>query len=632
MEDKKNHLWHRSLLQMASRLSIRFSLLLLIGLSPLWAYAGTMGTTGTTANWTSHGGTLEGIHYSELADINLGTIGTLAKPQLVEEFAFQTGVNGSHMGTPLVVGTTLYVVTPFPNKLVAYNLTNGSILWTFTPHVRPYAFGVNCCDTVNRGPAYANGLVVYNTLDDTTVAVDATSGAQVWQTTLADPHTGVTTNGATLIVPNQAVPGSWLVIVGSSSGEMGVRGWVKALDLMTGALKWTAYTTGSDADVMIGANYKPFYLKDKGVDQGISSWDADKWKQGGSSAWGYMTYDSTNDLLFYGTSQPGVWNADQRPGDNKWGASIFARKASTGAAIWAYQVTPHDQWDYDAISESTPLDLATPITTSSGQHSQILVHFNKNGFAYTFDRLTGEILSAPNFGAVQGSQGSINWADHIDLVTGLPALNLDQTTTPPQPIKATHQGVVTNNICPSAMGMKGWEPTAFSPRTKLFYVPTFNLCMNYQGLKTEYIAGAPYMGMSMSVTLGPGGPFMGEMVAWDVVNGGRMWSQPEPAPVYGGVLATAGDLIFYGTLDNTFKARNAITGELLFKTTLECSTVGSPISFTGPDGKQRIAVFAGVGWLAGGFTASQKPCPGRTGSETTTATNGGGRVHVFKLP
>ena len=626
MENKNNHFQHTY--------GIRTGLLLLLGFSPLWTGAVlATGITGTTAEWTSHGGNLEGTHYSELNEINLNTIGTLAQPKLIQEFALQTGVNGSHMGTPLVVGSILYVVTPFPNRLVAYDLSKaGAIRWTFTPTVNRYAFGVNCCDTVNRGPAYANGLVVYNTLDDTTVAVNALTGTQAWRTTLADPHTGVTTNGATLIVPNKAKPGSSLVIVGSSSGEMGMRGWVKALDLATGALVWTAYTTGSDKEVMINpSTYAPFYGKDKAGDQGISSWEANKWQQGGSSVWGYITYDATNDLLFYGTSQPGVWNADQRPGDNKWGASVFARKASTGEARWIYQVTPHDQWDYDSVSESTPIDLATPIITASGPHSQVLVHFDKNGFAYTFDRLTGEVLSAPSFGAVPAS---INWADHIDLVSGLPVLNLDSNGNP---IKGTHQGTVTQNICPSAMGMKGWEPSAYSPKTNTFFVPTFNLCMDYQGLKAEYIAGAPYMGMDMTIKVGPAPnpnpPYytMGEMVAWDLAAGTRKWAMPEPAPVYGGVLATKGDLIFYGSLDNTFKARNADTGALVFTAPLECSTVGSPISFTGADGHQRIAVFSGVGWLAGGFTATGKPCPGRTDSEKTSATNGGGRVHIYKL-
>jgi len=618
--------------QPASRLGAGLLFLLSMGLSSTGAWAATT-APGTGAQWTTHGGTLAGTRYSELDQINTANIG-----RLVEEFSFQTGVNGSHMGAPLVVGGILYAVTPFPNKLVAYDLGNGgAIKWTFTPSVNRYAFGVNCCDTVNRGPAYGTtstgrGLIVYNTLDATTVAVDAITGAQVWRTTLDNPRTGVTTNGHALIVPNKAASApanSSLVIVGSSSGEMAVRGWVQALDLDTGALKWKAYSTGSDADVKILSSYKAFYPKDQGTDQGIYSWDngnGAKWRQGGSSVWGYFTYDVANDLLFYGTSQPGVWNADQRPGDNKWGASIFARKASTGEAMWIYQVTPHDNWDYDAISESVPLDLKSPMMKANGQPTtQILVHFNKNGFAYTFDRTTGEILSAPKYGA---NPATVNWADSIDLATGLPHVD---------PNKFTHQGVVTKNICPSAMGLKGWEPTAFSPNTNLFYVPTFNLCMDYQGLKTELVAGAPYMGIDMTMGPGPGFDdkgnwFMAQLVAWDFTAQSRKWAISEPSsPIYGGVLATAGNLIFYTTLDNKFKGFSALDGTKLFEATLECSSVGSPITFTAPDGQQRIAVFSGVGWLAGGFTASGKPCPGRTNSESATATNGGGRVHVYKL-
>ncbi len=627
MKGYKNLQYPNSYLKFPCQSLNNFCLATLLTLSPLLVSAGTATNTGTNAEWTSHGGTLDGIRYSELTDITRSTIGTINSPKLVEEFAFQTGVNGSHMGAPLVVGTTLYAVTPYPNDLVAYDLTTGATKWTFTPSVRPYAFGVNCCDTVNRGPAYKNNLIVYNTLDDTTVAVDATTGLKVWQTTLDDPKTGVTTNGAVLIVPDKSDPTNTksLVIVGSSSGEMGVRGWVKALDLSTGVLKWTAYTTGPDVDVKIDPTYySSLYPSNQGGNLGQTSWDGTKWQQGGSSVWGYFTYDETNDLLFYGTSQPGVWNADQRPGDNKWGASIFARKASTGQAKWIYQSTPHDQWDYDAISESTPLNLTTPIHTTSGDHTQVLVHFNKNGFAYTFDRLTGEILSAPKFGPVPES---VNWADRIDLSTGLPVLTLDGAGNP---LKATHEGITTSNICPSAMGLKGWEPSAFSPLNDLFYFPTFNLCMNYQGLKTEYISGAPYMGTDMSILPGPGyqpGFVMGEIVAWDYKLGQRAWSFPEVLPGYGGVLATAGDLIFYGTLDNQFKARDAVTGDLVFQTTLECSTVGSPISFKGADGKQRVAVYSGVGWLAGGFTMTQKPCPGKSRSTT----NGGGRVHIYKL-
>jgi len=572
------------------------------------------------AEWTTHAGTLEGTRYSPLTDITPANVG-----QLKKEFSFRTGVNGSHMGAPLVVGSLLYAVTPYPNKLIAYNLGTGKTQWTYSPQVNEYAKGVNCCDTVNRGASYADGKIIYNLLDNTTVAVNAATGKLVWRTNLADPHTGVTMTGAPLVANGR-------IFVGTSSGEMGVRGWVQALDLKTGKKLWRAYTTGPDADVLIGKNFHAFYPKDQGTDLGVSSWPGTSWQQGGSSVWAWLTYDPDLDLLFYGTSQPGVWNpdlrvnpnfeTDPRKSDNKWGTSIFARKPATGEAVWAYQVTPHDNWDYDSISENIAVNQT--VTVNGVAHNKLLVHFDKNGFVYTFDRATGQILSAPEFGFV-------NWATHIDLATGLPEI-VDA--------KRTHQGVLTDNICPSALGAKGWEPAAFSPSTGLFYVPTFNFCMSMRMLKAEYIAGAPYMGQDMQILPGPltnakGKWFTSELVAWDATTGTKKWGVTEPAAIYSGVLATAGGVVFYGTMDNSLKAVDANTGASLFKAQLECSTVGSPISFTGPDGRQRVAVFSGVGWLAGGFGTG--PCPGGGGGENHVASGKvaaatGGRVHVFKLP
>jgi alcohol dehydrogenase (cytochrome c) len=570
-------------------------LALTLGGSALFSGTAAAQQVGAGAEWTTSGGTADGTRYSTLTDITPANVG-----QLKEEFAFQTGVNGSHMGDPLVVDSTLYAVTPYPNKLVAYDLNTGKAKWTYSPAVNQYAKGVNCCDTTNRGAAYANGKIVYNLLDNTTVAVDAVTGKQVWRTNLADPHTGVTMTGAPLIVKGK-------VFVGTSSGEMGVRGWVQALDLATGKKLWRAYTTGPDKDVLIGANFHAFYPKDQGKDIGATSWQGTAWKQGGSSVWAYLTYDAELDLLFYGTSQPGVWNPDMRPGDNKWGASVFARKPDTGEAIWAYQVTPHDNWDYDAISENIAVD-----QTVNGTLRKLLVHFDKNGFAYTFDRATGEILLANPF------IGEITWANGVDLKTGLPDINAD---------KLTHQGAETDNICPSALGAKGWEPGTFSPKTGLFYIPTFNMCMSMHMLKAEYVAGAPYMGNDIAMGLGADPSFTGELIAWDAPTGTKKWGVKERYAIYGGILSTAGGVVFYGTQDKTFKAIDASTGAVLFKTQLECSTVGNPISFTGPDGKQRIAVFSGVGAMAGAIGGG-----GACHSNKTSTAIGGGEVHVFKLP
>ena len=548
------------------------------------------------AEWPTPAGTPEGTRFSSLADITSANVNTL-----VEEFAFPTGTKASHQGQPLVVGTTMYIVTPYPNKLIALDLTRaGAVKWTFNPGPSEYARGVACCDVVNRGAAYANGKIIYNVLDDQTVAVDAVSGKLAWRTKLGNVKSGETLTGAPIVVKDK-------VIVGNAGGELGIRGWVQALNVDTGKVVWKAFNTGPDADVKIGANFHPFYAKDQGSNLGSTSWPGTLWQQGGSTAWAWFTYDPALNLVYYGTSNPGVWNPDMRPGDNKWGATIFARNPDTGEAVWAYQLTPHDGWDFDAMNESIVTDV-----TVGGATRKALVHFDKNGFAYAFDRATGEVLKADKF-------VNVTWADHVDLKTGIPAVN---------PGMDTHEGVIVKNICPTPLGAKEFVPAAYSPKTKLFYVPTINFCNNYEALRAVYIAGTPFTGVSLSFAPDPG-KTPGEMIAWDVTTGSKKWSIQEPLPLYSGVLATAGDVVFYGTLNKQFKAVDATTGKVLFQKTLECGIVGNPISYTAPDGKQRVAIYTGIGWLAGGFAGGK--CPGGgEGRPTTSATSG--MVHVFKLP
>jgi alcohol dehydrogenase (cytochrome c) len=597
---------------------------MLVSLCAALAGAATPGQAaealGAGDQWTTPAGTLQGTRYSTLADIDAGNVSTL-----VEEFRYPTGVKAGHQGQPLVVGNTMYVVTPFPNKLIALDLSHpGTAKWTFNPGTDIYARGVACCDVVNRGAAYADGKIVWNLLDGHTVAVDATTGTQVWRTALADPTSGETLTGAPLIVGNK-------VIVGNAGGELGIRGWVQALDLATGKPVWKAYATGPDKDVLIGAGFHPFYAKDRGTDLGVTTWPGTTWKQGGSTSWGWITYDPDLKLVYYGTGNPGVWNPDMRPGDNKWGATIWARNPDTGAAVWAYQLTPHDGWDFDAMSESIVVDIQV-----GGVKRKVLQHIDKNGFAYLIDRATGEVISAPKLGLV-------TWADHVDLATGLPRVN---------PGFEPHQGKITSNICPSPLGIKEWAPAAFSPVTDLVYVPAINFCDALEPLKALYIAGTPFMGANTVLSPGPGG-YMGELVAWSPATGKRAWSLQETLPVYSGVLATRGNLVFYGTLDGWFKAANAATGQVLFSTQLECGIIGSPIAYTAPDGRERVAVYTGTGWLAGGFAGGPCPASGDGGNAVEGAASplaaavaglqlpqGKGRpaaptsgaVHVFKLP
>lgn len=559
---------------------------------------GALHAQGAGAEWSTPSGTVQGTRFSELTDITTANVG-----KLVEEFAFSTGTKASHQGQPLVVGNTMYVVTPFPNKLIALDLTRrGAVKWTFNPSPDKYARGVACCDVVNRGAVFANGKIIYNVLDDQTVAVDAVTGTLVWRTKLGNTRTGETLTGAPIVVKDK-------VIVGNAGGELGIRGWVQALNVDTGKTVWKAFNTGPDADVKIGPKFHAFYAKDRGTNLGATSWPGTLWKQGGSTSWAWFTYDPGLNLVYYGTANPGVWNPDMRPGDNKWGATIFARNPDTGEAVWAYQLTPHESWDFDAMNESIVTDL-----TIGGKVRKALVHFDKNGFAYTMDRATGEVLLANKF-------VNVTWAARVDLTTGAPVVN---------PGMQTHEGVIVKNICPTPLGGKEFVPAAFSPKTKLFYVPGINFCNDYEALRAQYIAGTPFTGVNLAFSPGPGG-FLGELIAWDAEKGTKKWSIHEPLPLYSGVLATAGNVVFYGTLDKRLKAVDAASGKVLFQKQLECGIVGNPMSFSAPDGKQRVAVYTGLGWLAGGFAGG--PCPaGETEGSGPSGTGHGGMVHVFKLP
>ena len=520
-----------------------------------------------TGEWHLPGGDYAHTRFSPLAQLDTTNVAGL---EVVSTFS--TGIPRGHEGGPLVVGGTLYVTTPYPNNLIAIDLVppGGAIKWIYEPNPSSHAVGVACCDVVNRGAAYADGKIVYNLLDAHTVAVDADTGKEVWRTRTGDVSRGETTTMAPLVVKDK-------VLVGNSGGELGVRGWVMALDLDTGKELWRAYHTGPDADVLIGRDFRAFYEKDRGSDLGVSSWPAEAWKLGGSTTWGWISYDPGLDLIYYGTGNPGVWNPDLRPGDNKWSCTIFARDPDDGRARWAYQISRHDAWDYDEIMENVLVDMEW-----GGRMRKLLVHPGRTGFVFVLDRETGELLSAEKFQPT-------NWAERYDLATGH-AIEV--------PEKRTRQGAVTVNICPSSTGAKEVIPSAFSPRTGLLYIPAHNTCMDYEGVEANYIAGTPYLGARVKMYPGPGG-YHGELVAWDVARAKKAWGIRDPRmPVYSGVLATAGDLVFYGTLDGWFRAVDARDGRELWKFKTASGIVGNPTTYLGPDGKQYVAVYAGVGgWM-----------------------------------
>lgn len=517
--------------------------------------------------WRLPSGDHGSLRYSPLDAINTTNV-----QRLRVVTTMSTGVTRGHEGQPLVVNGTMYVVTPFPNTLLALDLTQpgAPLKWVYEPMPDHRAMGIACCDVVNRGAVYADGKIIYNLLDGHVVAVDAASGKQAWRTKVGNINIGETLTGAPHAVRD-------LVFVGNSGAELGVRGWVAALEARTGRERWRAYNTGPDADVKIGPSFKPFYAKDQGKDLGVTSWTKDQWKLGGSTAWGWFSYDPQLNLIYYGTGNPGVWNPDLRPGDNKWSIAIIARDADTGAARWAYQIVAHDAWDYDEIMENVLVDLEF-----GGRLRKLLIHPGRTGFVFVLDRETGELLSAEPFQPV-------NWAKGYDLKTGKAIEN---------PEKRSRGGVVTTNICPSATGGKEVIPSAFSPRTKLLYIPAHNTCMDYEGTEVNYIAGTPYIGADVRMYPGPG-DYAGELVAWDPVQAKKVWGIKDPKfPLYSGVLATGGDVVFYGTMDGWFKAVDARSGAELWKFRTASGIVGNPMTYRGPDGKQYVAVYSGIGgWM-----------------------------------
>jgi len=533
--------------------------------------------------------------------------------QLKLAFSFDTGVRKGQEAAPVVVNDTMYVVTPWPNHLYAFDLSKpgANVKWKFDPNPSASAQGVACCDVVNRGVAFADGRVFMNTLDGQTIAVDAASGKEAWRTKLGDITKGETVTMAPLVVKGK-------VLVGNSGGELGVRGWIAALDATTGKVAWKAFNTGPDKDVLIGARFKPHYKSDQGHDLGVTTWPTDGWKIGGGNVWAWVSYDPDLDLVYYGTGNPGPWNPDQRPGDNKWTSGVFARDPASGEAVWFYQWSPHDLHDYDGVNENIVVDLPW-----NGATRKVLLHPDRNGYLYVLDRATGEVLAADPFAHVTTSYG-------VDLESGALRYN---------PQKAPEVGKLINDICPASPGAKDWQPSSWSPQTKLLYIPHNNLCQDATTMETSYIAGTPYVGAEVKMKPGPGG-HRGELTAWDPVARRKAWQVIERFPVWSGTMVTSGGVVFYGTMDGWFKALDAKSGKLLWQYKTSSGVISQPVTYLAPDGKQYVAVLDGVGGWAGavvsndidvrdgtaalGFTHAMRDLPQHSPK--------GGTLYVFSLP
>lgn len=574
---------------------------------------GVLKLTKDPNNWAIWGGDYAGQRYSKLDQINSKNV-----KDLQVAWTFSTGVLRGHEGGPLVIGDTMYVHTPFPNKVFSINLADQSINWMYEPQQNPDTIPVMCCDTVYRGLAYADGRIFLQQADTNLVALDAKSGKVIWKVKNGDPKKGSTNTNAPIVVKD-------MVLTGISGGEFGVRGFLAAYSVKDGSLVWKAYSTGPDKEMLVDPEKTTHMLKPIGKDSSLKSWKGDQWKIGGGTTWGWYSYDPDLDLVYYGTGNPSTWNPTVRPGDNKWSMTIMARDADTGMAKWFFQMTPHDEWDFDGINEMILADLKI-----GGKTRKTLVHFDRNGFGYTMDRVTGELLVAEKF------DPSVNWATHVDMKTGRPQVVAKYSTD------QNGADVNTQGVCPAALGSKDQQPAAYSPRTGLFYVPTNHLCMDYEPFEVEYVAGQPYVGATLSMfpagkVTKDGTSNLGNFIAWDATKGKIKWSISEPFSVWSGALATAGDVVFYGTLEGYLKAVDAKSGKELYRFKTPSGIIGNVNTYT-YNGKQYIAVLSGIGGWAGiGMAAGLEGDSEGLGAVgaykgLSSYTQLGGSMTVFALP
>ena len=562
-------------------------------------------------DWVMPTGDYANTRYSKLNQITAANVG-----KLQVAWTFSTGVLRGHEGGPLVIGNMMYVHSPFPNKVYALDLSQEQkIVWVYEPKQDPNVIPVMCCDTVNRGVAYGDGKIFLHQADTTLVALDAKTGKVVWSVKNGNPSKGETGTSAPMVVKDK-------VIIGISGGEFGVRGSVTAYNIKDGKQAWRGYSMGPDSDTLMDPAKTTHLGKPVGKDSSLKTWQGDQWKIGGGATWGWISYDPQLNLFYYGSGNPSTWNPKQRPGDNKWSMTIFARDVDTGMAKWVYQMTPYDEWDFDGINEMILADINV-----KGKATKALVHFDRNGFAYTMDRTTGALLVAEKY------DPQVNWATNVDMKTGRPQVVAKYSTAKNGP------DVNTKGICPAALGTKDQQPASYDPETKLFYVPTNHVCMDYEPFKVEYTAGQPYVGATLSMFPAPGSHGgMGNYITWDAGTGKIVQSHAEKFSVWSGALNTAGGISCYGTLEGYLKCvdKKDINKEL-FKFKTPSGIIGNVFTYT-HKGKQYIGVFSGIGGWAGiGMAAGLEKDQEGLGAvggykELAKYTELGGSLTVFALP
>ena len=578
------------------------------------------------SQWVMPNANYAGWNYSPLDQISVDNVETLAMA-----WTMQLGIQDSHEASPLVIGDTMYIVTPKPNYVYALDLMRqGVIKWEFRPEIPDLETAVRsaCCGAQTRGLTYADGRIFFATLDGQVFALDAETGDVIWRAENADITIGETVSTPPLVVNDK-------VIVGVAGGERGVRGHVTAYTIDTGSFRWRYYSMGPNNEVGVGPRFDPFYPDDRLANPALDSWFGDSWRRGGGSVWGWFTFDPELNLFYYGTSNCSPWNPDYR---REWGvveldedggltgfrnnycSSILARDADSGELIWAYNVTPQDQWDLDEPSAMVLVDLEI-----DGRLRQALVHPGRNGFFYVFDRATGEMILEPWMfvynDLIQG----------VNMETGRPQYDIGKimfTDLEDRQNYVPDADNVAVGWCPG-IAARNWQNDAYSPRTGLVYTPTSNTCGIQRVVEGEYVPGDSYTlrergGQAPSP---PGEETVGELQANDPVTGETVWRVQWTSENNAPVMATGGDLVFQGgPNEGVVRAFDARSGEILWTFRTGSNFRNSPITYIGPDGRQYVAT------IGSQRTGTEQITPGTEPDAGARFRRAGSALYVFALP
>ena len=577
---------------MASALTLALGLGLQVGAVQAAAHMGKPMVTDqdilndakTTGDVVSYGMGPHAQRYSPLTQINADTIGRLVPAW---SYSFGGEKQRGQESQPLVSNGRMFVTGSY-SRMFAVDAKTGEEIWEYN-HRLPEGI-LPCCDVINRGAALYDNLVIFGTLDAQLVALDQATGKVVWKEKVEDFKAGYSITHAPIIVKG-------MVINGVGGGEFGIVGKVDARDAKTGKLVWSRPVVEGHEGTMNG---KPNGITGKTN----ATWPGDMWKTGGAATWNGGTYDPDTNLIFFGTGNPAPWNAHNRPGDNLYSTSTVAIDADSGQIKWHYQNTPNDHWDYDGTNEFVPFDLGG---VKAGGKA------DRNGFFYVIDRTNGKLINAFPF------VSKISWASKIDLKTGRP---VESNNRPGNPTAAADgkKGEVVFSY-PSFLGGKNWMPMAYSPDTKLFYVPSNEWGMVLWNEPIAYKKGAAYLGAGFTIK-----PlyedYIGALRAVDPATGKIVWEAKNNAPLWGGVLTTGGNLVFTGTPEGYLKAFDAKTGKELWKFQTGSGIVSSPITWE-QDGEQFIAVASGWGGAV--------PLWGGDVAKRVNFLNQGGSLWVFKL-